>query len=459
TRPDPNRAGAAYLEEFESDAGVVVGVRENQWQFASVPQSAAGLDLELPAFTAGFDSLDAVALTWQNLIPDGQGGAIEVRAQDIDSLLRVVGTGERTESVMYLTFHADTAGGVVQTNNSSSWSLPARPNEPRWRSMVTTLSSTGLDLSRTEFLEFWVFQPSTRTADSAGVHMMIDLGEVDEDALALAPDSFSVQGTDTTFTGRAYEGLGILDSERQPSGIFNAAIDDIGILGDRPDTLFQNGLPVIDLPLCVRILSDVVPVFPWGDLSSRCTNGNGGGLPDTEDLNGDNVLNANGTAENVFRYVVDLQNSKYFVRDGVTRMDNQGRIAGWKLYRIPLSVPDAVVGTPSRRLIQHLRITYATPPDNGGPDIVARFAIARMKFIGTSWLRRAASPIAGLSGATGQPAGSVISTVISTENGELGYTSPPGVGSQVNNKDGTVDVQGTQVNEKSLRILAEGLTA
>ena len=58
-----------------------------------------------------------------------------------------------------MTLHADTAGGVVQRNNASRWSLPRRDFAPRWRSMVTALSTTGLDLTRDEFLEFWLFQP------------------------------------------------------------------------------------------------------------------------------------------------------------------------------------------------------------------------------------------------------------------------------------------------------------
>ena len=88
---------------------------------------------------------------------------------------------------MFLTLHADTAGGVVQRNNSSRWSLPARDFAPRWRSMVTSLSPTGVDLTRDEYLEFWVFQPASRTADSAGVRLVFDLGTVNEDALAVAP--------------------------------------------------------------------------------------------------------------------------------------------------------------------------------------------------------------------------------------------------------------------------------
>ena len=85
-----------------------------------------------------------------------------------------------------------------------------------------------------------------------------------------------------------------------------------------------------------------VPVFPWGDLSARCTNGNG--VLDTEDLNGDTGLDLTGANENVFRYVVDLAAGTDFVRDGVTTTDPQtGRTATWKLYRIPIRQPTATL--------------------------------------------------------------------------------------------------------------------
>ena len=83
-----------------------------------------------------------------------------------------------------------------------------------------------------------------------------------------------------------------LDTERSRFDIFDAQVDDIGILGDRPDQLVDGvtGEPVDTVPLCQRTLSSAVPVFPWGDLSGRCSRGNG--TLDTEDLNADNVLNA-----------------------------------------------------------------------------------------------------------------------------------------------------------------------
>ena len=457
TRPDPNRSGSAYLEEFEGGGTLPVSLQERLWGLGSIPQSAAGL--ESIGFTGGLDSADAVALTWQSLVPDAAGtGVFQLYAKDIDPTVQLNGQAQQQETAMFVSLHPDTAGGLPDSATGRlRWVLPARPFKPRWRSIVTSLSPTGLDLSTDEYLEFWVYEGGERSADSAGVRLVFDLGSVNEDALAIAPESLTVVGSDTTFSGRQYVGVGVLNTERTAAGTWNAATDDNGILADRPEVIQTPNGAVEGLALCRRPLSAAVQVYFWGDLGSRCTNGNG--TLDTEDLNGDFALNATGPADNVFRYVVDLSDPRYFVRYGVTSTDSRGRLAGWRLYRIPLRTPDATIGTPNIRLIQAMRITVAAPPDQGGPDINGRFALARMQFLGSPWVRRSDTPIAGISGATGAPHGEVISTVVSTQNAELGYQSPPGVLGAANQKGGTQQDQGVQINEKSLRIVAKDLHA
>jgi hypothetical protein len=456
SRPTPNRTGEAFLEEFENDQGIIISMRENAWQFGSLPQSAAGV--ESFGFATGFDSTDAVQLVWQNLIPNAsRTGALELRATDIDTNIVIQGgTTVGTETAMFLTFHADTAGGVVGRDNRSRWSQPRRDQEPRWRSMVTPLSLTGVDLSRNEYLEFWVFENFARPIGTNNLKVMIDLGNVSEDALALAPESFTVTGFDTVYSGRQYVGVGALDTERSPTGTFNASTDDIGIHGDRPEMIGPDGTPVV-VPLCRRTLSNEVEVYPWGDLSGRCTAGNG--LLDTEDLDGDLLLNARGENEDVFRYVVDLTDPRYKVRTGVITVDPQDpeRVSGWTLYRVPLREPDREIGQPNIRLVRHLRFTLLTPPDNGQPDEPVRFAMARMRLTGAPWISRAATPILGLSGSLGEPRGEVIATTISTENVELGYTSPPGLGNNINEVGSGSEGVGVQVNEKALRIIARDI--
>ncbi|MGH7533624.1 MAG: hypothetical protein ACREL4_10070, partial [Gemmatimonadales bacterium] len=451
TKPNPNQAGAAYVEDFEGGGGLQVSLRENSWNFSSVPQHPYGL--EGIGFAAGFDSADAVMLTWQNLYRDpATGTAVQVRTTDIDSLIRLT-SGSPLETVLYVGIHPDTSGGFpiydsVVRQVRLRWTQPARPGQPRWRTMVTSLSQTGTDLSSTQYLEFWVYQDpldGPRRADSVGARLVFDLGSVNEDALAIVPESLTVSpnGVDSSFHGRRYSGVGRLDTEREPTGVFNAAADDNGILQDRPDSLVVNGQMLTDVPLCRRQLSASVPLYGWGDLDVRCTNGNG--TLDAEDLYGDNVLNANGTGDNVDRYIVDLANSPYFVRNGGP---------GWALYRVPLRQPDAVLGTPDLHLVQQLRITIAVPP-TASPELLARFAFARMQFVGSPWLRRAATPIQGLSGSVGLPTGEVDVGVVSTDNQELGYVPPPGAVDQ-SNQIGTIS-GGVQVNERSLRITAVNL--
>ena len=70
-----------------------------------------------------------------------------------------------------------------------------------------------------------------------------------------------------------------------------------------------------------------------------------------------------------------LAGDKYFVRNGVQFQNPNGTTSSWELYRVPIRTPDATIGTPNLRLIQHLRVTVAAPADPGLPDIVGRFAL------------------------------------------------------------------------------------
>ncbi len=454
THPDPNITGLAYLEDFEGESAIPVSLLNSRWDYGSVPQSPVGV--EGLGFSAGFDSLWAVQMSWQNLIPSCSGcPPVELYPQDIDPTIITNGTGSVNETVLYLTFHADTAGGMVQQNSRSLWSQPAQPFTPRWRSLVTPLSQTGLDLSRAEYLEFWVFQGGEKSVDSAGMQLVLDLGSVSEDALSVTPDSLTLVGSDSLYTGRHYSGVGLLNSERQSTGIYNASNDDIGILLDRVDSLFVNGAVVKDVQTCTELLSETVPIYPWGDLSSRCSNGNG--FLDTEDLNGDNRLNAQGANDNVLRWVIEPnQLSEYYVRTGASYTNTQGQTSTWTLYRVPLRVPEATIGTPNLRLIQSMRVTMVAP-DMPDPDVVARFALARMRFIGAPWVRRADTPLIGIGGSVASPTGTMFAAVISTEDVALGYISPPGVVNEPARNDNSQQVQGLQINEKSLRIVATSL--
>ena len=167
-----------------------------------------------------------------------------------------------------------------------------------------------------------------------------------EDALALAPDTMTVNGADTVFTGRQCVGLGELDTERTDVGIFNADVDDIGILGDRPP----------DLRGPRRAHRRVPAVLPrrW-TMGCRSSPGatSAPAVPAATGCSTPRISTATScstppaSSEDVFRYVVDLAGDDFYVRDGVTQRDAQGRTATWRLYRIPLRAPTDTIGSPS----------------------------------------------------------------------------------------------------------------
>jgi len=462
SRPNPNRAGQAYLEEFEGGAYRSLSLIETQWQWGSRPGSGRGLSSAYLDPLGGFADADAVPIVWQNSIQIGSD-ALQFSPRDIDSTIILTGAAREIEPVMWLSLKPDTIGGAPDPiTGRPRWFRPHVAG-PRWRSISQPLGGSGLgiDLSRVEYLEFWVLEDADRNAKNAGVQVLFDFGTVFEDAVAFGPDSFQVAGADTVFSGFQFIGQGRLDTERDTlTNVFNASTNDIGILGDLLPrvTNVTTGETLTNFPLCENLPGAGIPVYPLGDLGARCTRRNG--FPDSEDLNGDGRLDITvGTVqENLLRYVYPLGDERYFVRNGNTLVDSQGRALTWRLYRIPFREDTLQIGTPNVRQIESARITIVAP-DRGPDEREVFFAIARMRLQGAPWLKRAATPIAGISGATGEPRGEVIVSTVSTENRDVGYTSPPGVIDQADRQGAGLQFASQQINEKSLRVLARDLRA
>ena len=453
SRPSPNQLGTAYVETFEDEGGTFLPLAENSWQFGSRPASADGLD-GTGISAAGFSDDDAALLVWQNLWQNnGQIG--QFQSSDIDPAIKLEGVGNQYETVLWLTLQPDTIGGLWNPDTAGvqgpRWYLPHTPG-PRWRSISTSLSSTGVDLSRTEYLEFWVYEDSARTARTQGVTIAFDFGTVYEDAVAFEPTGFHVNGRDTTYVGRRRAGEGRLDTERDTlTGAWSAGLNDIGILGDVADTIrnLDADTLVHDMPLCESQLSRGLVIYPIGVDLPRCTRHNG--HPDTEDLNNDEHLDSliSSTEESYYRYVFHMNDDRYFVRDGGAAPGG----AMWRLYRIPFTTDGVQVGQPDIRLIRALRMTVMAP-DNGTPEKPIYIGLARVQLVGAPWLKTSDTPIAGISGSTGQAHGAVIASVVSTEDAaDLGYVSPPGVTDAGNTTTGAFQAGAVQINERSLRLI------
>jgi len=462
SRPNPNPTGQAYLENFEGQAYTSISLLQNRFQLGSAPSSGLGLPATDLSSSGGFAPIDAVPLIWQNTVQLANNDALQFTPNEIDSTIVLTGAAQTYETVLWLSLKPDTIGGAPDpVTGVPRWYRPHTPG-PRWRSITQPLGSAGvgLDLSRVEYLEFWVLEDAQRTAKNENADLVFDFGTVFEDAVAFGPDSFKVANGDTTFSGFQFIGRGVLNTERDTlTGVFNAAVNDHGILGDLLPSITDatTGQVIDNFPTCQLVPTTGLPLFPLGDLATDCTRGNG--QPDTEDLNGDNRLDitVGRTQEDFYRYVFPIGDERFHVRDGVSTVDGKGRRLVWRLYRIPFRQDTLKVGEPDIRQIQSMRITVVAPDQGATPEKEFYVALARMRLVGAPWLKRSETPIAGLSGNVGQPHGEVVASVVSTDNQDLGYTPPPGVVDAASQAGAAFQFNSQQINETSLRILAKDL--
>jgi len=462
--PNSNRSGVAYVEDFEAAPSTRVNLSEGAFQLASAPTSGRGLPPEYLDGSGNFDPAQAVPLVWQNLIRSPSGGLVQFTARDIDSTIVLSGSGISVETAFWLTLKPDTVGGVPNgVTGAPRWFRPHTVG-PRWRSIVQPLgggSGVGVDLSRIEFLDFWVLEDAARTARQQGAYLVFDFGTVFEDAVGFGPASLSPAGADTSFDGFQFIGTGRLDSEKDPlTNVYNAQLAEVGILGDLLDSIVntQSGSAIRQFPTCdLRTFSDI-SAFSLGNLLARCSRGNG--ALNTEDLDGDNRLDVNvgTTQEDFIRYVFPVGDERYLVREGGSYTSFDGGKWTWRLYRIPFREDTAQVGRPNINQVRSLRMTVVAP-DQGGAEQEFSLSLARMQFIGAPWIKRAETPIVGLSGSRGEPRGEVLVSVITTQDLELGYESPPGVVDQPARSDMELTFGSVEVNETSLRILVKDLRA
>jgi len=409
--PDPNTRGDVFLDDFDAGNDLALSLLSPAWQLGSAPEFRDGAETLLPS---AVDASDAATLAWQhNWVIEGAAGDSTgvfegFFPEQIDRQINVAGSPTR-EPTLLLSF-----GGRQVTEGP----LP-QPGARRWRSLTTTLSPTGLDLSRSEYLELYV-------AAGDSLALLFDLGQVSEDAYFIDQDG---QTGGIRPDGRPW-GLGILDQEADPrlGEIWSDVADQVGVWGEAceatPGALFR-----------------------IGDPRANCTVGNG--RPDTEDLDEDGILDEDAR---YIRYVLRLDGSSpYLARDrGQTG-------SGFRLYRIPLRGPGGISpgGTFTEadwRAVKQLRITI-TGSRSGAP------LLARMRITGSRWVKRGIDGVvAGLAGEVPGMGRLEVASVSRVTEG-LAYQAPPGVLEQLDDPTGAIAGRGVEFNEKSLGLLYEGLGA
>ncbi|MHB1223082.1 MAG: T9SS outer membrane translocon Sov/SprA, partial [Gemmatimonadaceae bacterium] len=476
SRPQLTAGGQAYLESFEGEGGLAPPLLESRWYFGSVPAPSPVLDA---LGGAGLFTLSrAASLAWQNNGRNSAGELVTFSIEQIDPEVRSVGGGAfLPEQILWLTLHPLSVGGQFRDGrlDEPRWRMGGAPTGRRWRSVHTPLGPTGADLTRVEAIEFWTLVDTDAGRRGENPTLVVDLGEVSENSLAFAPDTMRVGPDfagvlDTLFRGKRAQGVDSLDSELdQFSRTFNQSRDDRGLAGDVADRVIvsEGGrtFQATDATLCARGTSQV---FRMGDTRVNCTVQNN--RADSEDLNEDGVLNLDNStlsAERIRRYVVDLGDPARWARVGRcgVLIDQPTSVAParsrcWVQVRIPFRAPDdALNGGPPLRRVQSLRLTVVSGAELSD-QLRVQIPMARLRLVGSPWLKRSERGLRGIAGEqVGQ--GTVIATVIGTADRDslagLIYESPPGVTDQPDQRQTGLEANRTQVNERSLRLLATDL--
>jgi hypothetical protein len=483
SRPRPNRAGQAFLESFEGDAGVNVSLIDGGWYLSSVPPVGTVLGGVAGAGTLALPR--AASLAWQNNGVTNGRQPLVYRFDEIDPAARFTGAGlQPPEQLLWMTLYPLRAGGLATRDDAGrralQWSvgpttsLGATPSGRRWRSIRTVLSPAGSDLSRIETLEFWTLVRNEPGRLRRNPVLVFDFGELSENSVAFVPESLTIarngERVDSTYAGKRLIGYDRADSERDAfSRAFNAESNDTGLPSDRVDTLL-----VVDraggggrrretgVTLCSGASLQLQLL---GDTRAACTVRNT--RLDEEDIDLDGQLNftaAQVDRERFRRFVVDLGDRRQWTRVGRCTTRSDTTIAGtvetgeqcWVQVRLNWRAPTDSQGTASDRRVRALRLTVISGAE-ARDDEFTQLPIGRIRLAGAPWLKRSERPLAGIAGDSleGRP-GYVVASLIGTQDSTatLVYQSPPGVGDQAAQRQTSLENTRVQINERALRLQA-----
>ncbi|MCF7804120.1 MAG: cell surface protein SprA [Candidatus Marinimicrobia bacterium] len=399
--PNPNTQnssldndGVAYIDDFEgSKKTTTMTVYRRNWTTASRPE--------------GYNDSDRGFLFWYN--PRGGIPTRNIWPEKETS----VRTQNNTTDILNIVLDPRAAVGDRQP----------MPSDSVWAGLMRSLPSSYRDQTESKFIEIWA------RGDDGTIN--IDLGKVSEDV----------------------NGDGELNTEDiKRGGIRNGILDedeDVGI-----DGLTDSSEVGVYAGDTLNIFSDPALFEKYGLLEGdpagdnynysdqgekrydyRFINGtqeNGeeqdGRLPDTEDINRNNILDRE---DRFFSYSIPLDtvNNPYYVSQTVfpntDEFDSRvrGKPTGWKLYRVPLTdfVESRTHPGASMEEIEFTRMWFSDfEYEDGNQDTIS---IARMEIVGNEWIE---SQVRDVFADTTRGDSSFSVTVINNEENPE-YSSPNGV--------------------------------
>ncbi len=337
--PNPNTRDEVYLEDFEGiDSSDVMPISRLSWSESSLPRH--GEDLEYAGNEQVMDNR-----VWQ---PEGRVTTrwfvprVNVLRRNLNPTLKEQEGREVQQTLqMYL------------RSEDGEWT------DGNWGGIMRGMGRSGVDLTKAQFLEFWVndFNPSPESRHGT---LHFDFGIVNEDFYWPVDE----------ITGEPV--LGTFDQEdRDRNGVF--MIDEDTGLGDDPTRD----------RFSADFVSDADP-YPY-------INGTAGNnREDTEDLDGDSNLDRR---DGFFTLKVDLSDSALVdvMRDYDPSLlaDNIAKGLAWRKYRIRLDdmlpvVPSSTGTMPNLAAVTHVRVWYeAAAPQPGETELDMQFS--EIRFVGSRW--------------------------------------------------------------------------
>lgn len=326
--PNPNTKDQIYIDDMEGvEDSRELSITRGVWVPGSEPAgpSAEGLDRTM---------IRPQPYNWYN--PENT-----VRRRDVFIELEDEREGQEFLQVMEFRYRDEVS-----------------PDSTGWFGIMRNLSTIGEDFSEKKFLEVWV----NDFGRSEG-RMIVDMGEINEDFYVTPSTVFPEKGRGFLDTEDFDPYDGSLTVSKEDFGLDNVnGSDGAGVPGDDGDD---------DFAFSRTSTPDYSKINNYEDNS----------LLDTEDLDGDNLLD---TDNAYFSYVFDLANRNagqgYVAQanfDASSRPNNF-----WRLYRIRLDEGQAVGGVPRLRAVKYLRLWFDGISGGPGPKV----QIASVKIVGSAWL-------------------------------------------------------------------------
>ncbi len=391
--PDPNTRkspipqdggqGIAYIDDFEGARRIIpLGVASTAWRDMGLPFLVLGLDpfTPLPGADSTFGTNDP--LITSQLLPDSTKMAFKAKAswfniansdvfvQDIWGDRRSVSRREEQVQVLNI-FFRPAERGMYNTSLAIDSTVRSQPAKS-WGGLQRLLSTTATNLldENISFVEMWL-----RVVEAdPGTRMHIDLGYITEDVIP----------------NRQLDTEDGLDGGIR-NGILNPSVEDVGLdaAADGDEQVrYANfvakypeyaGDPSGDnwrrIDTYLERVLDVTSALGFEGYTGVENNKEselGARFPDTEDLNGNNILDR---VNSYYEYDIPLDT----LDPGFRRFVVGGGENGWYQVRIPLNKYSRQIGSPSFTNIEGVRVWMT------GASTDALIRITEFNLIGNQW--------------------------------------------------------------------------